>query len=153
MLSVLLNWLKLVYGTCTILIPMPYEPKWQVATSLLSYYIPTYIVMMELIIKKQFTVVFELLTKKKEEQIVECKNFLMSHTFPFTPQYICILFWPKSSFLSTSSISLLLAFYRSCTISDASFADSSASICQIRTWMLWKLSGTRLFRVGWQLET
>ena len=70
----------------------------------------------------------------------------MFHTFPFTPKNI--LFWPKSSFLSTSSISLLLAFYWSCAISTASFADSSAGICQIRTWMLWKLSGTRLFHVG-----
>ena len=71
----------------------------QVAKSLLSYYIPSYIVMMaQFIFKKQCPIVFELLRRRRST------NFLVSHTFPFAPQII--LFCPKSSFLSTSSISI-----------------------------------------------
>ena len=146
-----------------------YKPKQQIAKNLLSYYIPTYIVMMELIIKKQFTVVFELLTKKKEEQIVELHISWCLTPFPLLPKIYFFgqkavsslpLVFPFLDFEDWKAVgrqekrfSLLLAFYRSCAISDTSFADSSAGNCQIRTWMLWKLSGTRLFRVGWQLET
>ena len=52
--------------------------------------------------------------------------------------------------LSDEQFSLLLARFRSYAISYASFASSSAGFYQIRTWMLWKLPGTRLFRVGWK---
>ena len=45
--------------------------------------------------------------------------------------------------------SMLLAFYQSYANSAGSFSDSPG-FCQIRTWMHWKLPGTRLFRVGWQ---
>ena len=70
-----------------------------------------------------------------------------------------LFFWSKKKFLymvhlSTHtlfiSFSLLLAWFRSYAISPGSFSDSPASFYQIRTWMLWKLPGTRLFRVGWK---
>ena len=65
MLSVLLNWFM---GHALFWSHALYKPKWQVAKSLLSYHIPTYIVMMaQLIIKKQFTIVFELLKRRRSK--------------------------------------------------------------------------------------
>ena len=147
-----------------------YKPKWQVAKSLLSYYIPTYIVMMAQLMYNQKAIHYCLwATKKKEEQIVELHISWCLTPFPLLPK---IYFFGQKAVSSLPPVFpfldfgdwkavgrqekrffLLLAFYRSCAISDTSFADSSAGNCQIRTWMLWKLSGTRLFRVGWQLET
>ena len=46
------------------------------------------------------------------------------------------------------AFSMLLVFYQSYANSAGSFSES-ADFCQIRTWMLWKLPGTRLFCVGW----
>ena len=43
--------------------------------------------MAQLIIKKQFTIVFELL-KRRRSKLQNCTNFLVSHTFSCTPQYI-----------------------------------------------------------------
>ena len=52
--------------------------------------------------------------------------------------------------LHINVFSLLLARFRTYASSYASFANSPAGFYQIRTWMLWKLPGTRLFRVGWK---
>ena len=55
-----------------------------------------------------------------------------------------------TQFWGTLIFSLLLARFRTYASSYASFANSPAGFYQIRTWMLWKLPGTRLFRVGWK---
>ena len=56
-----------------------YKTKQQVAKSLLSYYIPSYIVMMAQLIFTKAIHYCLWATKKKEEQIVELQNFLVSH--------------------------------------------------------------------------
>ena len=58
--------------------------------------------------------------------------------------------WKISIGNTNPSFSLLLARFRTYASSYASFANSPAGFYQIRTWMLWKLPGTRLFRVGWK---
>ena len=59
-------------------------------------------------------------------------------------------FYLYDDWMLYKSISLLLARFRTYASSYASFANSPAGFYQIRTWMLWKLPGTRLFRVGWK---
>ena len=58
--------------------------------------------------------------------------------------------WISWSTSRCKNFSLLLARFRTYASSYASFANSPAGFYQIRTWMLWKLPGTRLFRVGWK---
>ena len=84
MLSVLLNWLKLVYGpSCTV--NQSYKQQRAYCPII---YIPSYIVMMaQLIIKKQFTIVFELL-RRRRSKLQNCKKFLgVSHLSLHSPKY------------------------------------------------------------------
>ena len=122
MLSVLLNWLKLVYGPCSILIPCP-----------------TYIVMMAQLMYNQKAIHYCLWAiKKKEEQIVELHISWCLTPFPLLPKIYFFgqkavsslpLVFPFLDFGDWKAVRrqekrffLLLAFYRSCTILDASFA-------------------------------
>ena len=65
-----------------------YKTKQQVAKSLLSYYIPSYIVMMAQLIFTKAIHYCLWATKKKEEQIVELQKFLgVSHLSLCSPKY------------------------------------------------------------------
>ena len=86
-----------------------YKPKWQVAKSLLSYYIPTYIVMMaQLIIKKQFTIVFELLKRRRS------KFLGVSHLSLYSPIYTFLAKKLFPVYLKYFSVAGLMPVFPSC---------------------------------------